>query len=238
MNTVFFDLDGTLLPIDFEGFLTEYMQSIAVFCQELMEPKLFHSALLKSLEVMMKNDGNRTNEEAFMTSFLSLTGLKKEEVYPVLEEYYLNEFCKLSKYVQTSKLSFDIVSNILKQGWQIVLATNPLFPRLAVEERMRWAEVADFPWLHVTTYENSRGCKPKLIYYQEILDKLGLQPEECWMVGNDTEEDMVAADLGIRTYLITDYLIDKGKRDIKPQGKGTLQDFAHFVAEGRLLQLC
>lgn len=237
MRTVIFDLDGTLLPIDFDGFLTEYIQSISVFCQDIIDPKLFVSALLQSIEVMMKNDGNKTNEEAFMTHFLGKTGLEKEKVYPLLEKYYLNEFCKLNKYVKKSRLSSDIVSTILKQDWQIVLATNPLFPRLAIEERMRWAGVADFPWLHITTYENSRGCKPQLIYYQEILDKLGLQPEKCWMIGNDTEEDMVAADLGISTYLITDYLIDKRKREIKPHGRGTLQEFAQFVSKGKLAAL-
>ena len=40
----------------------------------------------------------------------------------------------------------------------------------------------------ITTYENSRYCKPNPDYYREILDKLGLLPEDCIMVGNGVAE--------------------------------------------------
>jgi FMN phosphatase YigB (HAD superfamily) len=178
---------------------------------------------------MVRNDGKMTNEKLFMASFLPPLGLKKDEAYSMFEEYYLTEFCKLKAYTKPSSFVPQVVETALEKGYQIVLATNPLFPRLAIEERMRWASILDFPWLHITSYETSRFCKPNPRYFEDISTLLKLKPEECWMVGNDSQEDMVAGELGFRTYLVTDNLISKGNSYIKPDKTGTLREFLLFM---------
>ena len=58
-------------------------------------------------------------------------------------------------------------------------------------------------------------------YYEELLQKLDLKPEECIMVGNDVDEDMVPTEkLGMKVFLLTDCLINKNGQDISgyPQG--------------------
>ncbi|HBG17285.1 MAG TPA: HAD family hydrolase, partial [Firmicutes bacterium] len=59
-------------------------------------------------------------------------------------------------------------------------------------------------------------CKPNPNYYREILDLLQAKAEECLMIGNDIEEDIVASVLGIKTCLVTDRLISRGKLKIEP----------------------
>ena len=71
-----------------------------------------------------------------------------------------------------------------------------------------------------TTYENAHFCKPNLRYYQEILEKIGRRPEECLMVGNDVGEDMVARQLGMEVFLLTDCLINQRSEDLSQYRRG------------------
>ena len=237
MKTLLFDLDGTLLPLKFEQFFQEYLQSISVYCSAVVDPPLFVRELLKCTHIMLKNDGSLTNEEIFMKNFLPALGLQAGDIYPVLESYYTREFGRLRRFALPSTLAPRIVEHVVETGWQIVLATNPLFPRLAIEERMRWAGIDRFPWKYITSYETSRACKPSLLYYREIMDKLDLDPQECWMVGNDLTEDMAAGRLGIKTYLVTDYCCGKGEDCPPPDWQGTLEDFFELIKGSQSVQL-
>lgn len=49
------------------------------------------------------------------------------------------------------------------------------------------------------------------------------------MVGNDVNEDMCAAALGVDTYLITDCLINSKNKDISAYRHGSFDDFQQFV---------
>ena len=52
------------------------------------------------------------------------------------------------------------------------------------------------------------------------LEKIGVQPEECLMVGNDAIEDLAAAKLGIKVFLLPKNLINRNNLDLSacPQG--------------------
>jgi len=209
MKTILFDLDGTLLHVNIDDFLKEYLHSISSYCSALAQPKDFVPKLLEATTLMVRNNGKQTNEEVFMQNFLPALGKKYEQVYPLLERFYDEGFPQLERCAKRAENARLVVEEVLARGWQIILATNPLFPHQAIEERMRWAGIESYPWLHVTTYENSRSCKPNPLYYQEIVAKHGLEPKNCWMIGNDTGEDLVASELGLKTYLVTDYLIER-----------------------------
>ncbi|MFW6306827.1 MAG: HAD family hydrolase, partial [Bacillota bacterium] len=111
---------------------------------------------------------------------------------------------------------------------QLVLATNPVFPRRAIEERISWMGIEPDDFSLITTYENMHYCKPALDYYDEIIKKINLNPGECIMVGNDMQEDMVAGELGIKTFLITDYLINRTEEDLDCDWKGSFEDLINY----------
>ena len=80
----------------------------------------------------------------------------------------------------------------------------------------------------VTSYETSHYCKPDPRYYTEFLDKLGLNPKDCLMIGNDVGEDIKAAQsLGISTFLITDCVIGDPGSVTTPSG--SFQDAISFL---------
>ena len=111
----------------------------------------------------------------------------------------------------------------------MVLATNPLFPAIATGKRMEWAglKAADFEL--VTTFENSSYCKPNPAYYRQILQTIGETPENCIMVGNDVTEDMVARDLGMEVFLLTDCMINKENKDISQYPHGSFDALQQFL---------
>ena len=82
-----------------------------------------------------------------------------------------------------------------------------------------------------TTFENSHYCKPNLDYYREILEKLSLKPEECLMVGNDVSEDMITEQLGMKTFLLTDCLINKAGVDISQYHHGGFAELDAYLKE-------
>ena len=62
-----------------------------------------------------------------------------------------------------------------------------------------------------------------------MLDKLGLTPEECLMVGNDADEDVAAAKLGIQVFLLTDCLINRKGVDVEEYPHGGFDDLMAYI---------
>ena len=121
------------------------------------------------------------------------------------------------------------VREIRSLGYQVILATNPLFPAVATQSRIRWAGLTPEDFERITTYENARFCKPNPDYYQEILGKLNLNPSDCLMVGNDVDEDMIAETLGMRVFLLTDCLINRTGKDISRYPSGGFTELLQYV---------
>ena len=81
-----------------------------------------------------------------------------------------------------------------------------------------------------TTYEDCHFCKPNPKYYQELLEKLQLKPEECVMVGNDFDEDIVPTEgLGMKTFLLTDCLINKNGADFSKYSQGDFEALKNYL---------
>ena len=118
----------------------------------------------------------------------------------------------------------EIVRSLKAAGVRVALATNPVFPAIATESRIRWAGLEPEEFELYTTYENIGFCKPNLDYYREILRRMELNAADCLMVGNDVDEDMVAGQLGMEVFLLTDHLINKSGTDINAFPHGSFDD--------------
>lgn len=228
-----FDLDGTLLPMELDDFITEYFKALVPYAVHLMPPEQFFLYMGDAMKRMIGDDDpNRTNEEVFMERFLSQSGLEQDKVWPLLERFYEEEFPKLRKYVTPTPVARQVVQAAMEQGMDVIVATNPVFPRAAIEERLRWAGVEDLiKW--VTVYEESHFCKPHVQYYREVVGRLGVLPEECVMIGNDMQEDMVAETIGMRTYFLKDCRIDRGEPVYHPNQEGNLNDLLEDIRNQR-----
>jgi len=230
MDTFLFDLDGTLLPMDQDKFVDVYFNGIAKkFAALGRDYKTLISMVWEGTMAMINNDGTMLNSERFWLTVGRTIGNDISEYETVFNDFYENEFQKIKDVTKPSPLVKECVRILQEKGYRIVLATNPVFPRIATYSRIHWAGLVpeDFAW--ITTYENSSYCKPNVKYFEEILNKLGLIPNQCIMVGNDVTDDMSAEIIGIDTYLVTDCLINTKNKDIKRYKKGTMVDFLEYV---------
>ena len=57
----------------------------------------------------------------------------------------------------------------------------------------------------------------------------GLEGEDCLMVGNDVGEDMIAATLGMKVFLLTDCLINQSGKDIGQYPHGGFDELKGYV---------
>lgn len=230
IKVVLFDLDGTLLPMDQKEFVNAYMGTMS---KTLGEHGYAYDMLMKGvwggMQAMKDNDGSCRNEEIFWKIFTSVFGELSKEELEVFDQYYYNEFQQVKESCGFDPKAAPFVRSLKEKGYRTVLATNPLFPRIATESRMRWAGLTPEDFDLYTTYENSSFCKPNLDYYREIVSKLGVSAEECLMVGNDVSEDMITEQLGMKVFLLTPHLINKENKDISAYPQGDFDDLQAFV---------
>lgn len=232
IKTVLFDLDGTLLPMDQDKFSELYFGNLAIKGASLgYDPKTIIKDMWQCVGSMFKNDGSVTNMQAFWNTFCQIHGPEAINDKERFDEFYVSDFNKAQAACGCRPEANEIVKLIKSKGYAVVLATNPLFPATATENRARWAGLDLDDFLLYTTYENSHYCKPNLKYYIEICEKLKLDPNECLMVGNDVGEDMVAEDLGMRVFLLTDCLINKVGKDINQYPHGGFQELIEYINE-------
>ncbi len=225
IKTILFDLDGTLLPMNQELFVKSYMTKLATKVAPYgYETKTFMGAMWAGVEAMIKNDGSCKNEKAFWNCFTKIFGEKSLDDIPVFDAFYQNEFQTVADDCGYTAKAKELVDFLKGKGYRLVLATNPLFPAVATESRIRWAGLSPEDFEYYTTYENSSYCKPNPKYYLEILEKIDCKPEECMMVGNDVGEDMITETLGMKVFLLTDCLINKKEADISIYPHGSFDD--------------
>ena len=232
ITTVLFDLDGTLLPMDQDIFVKTYFSRLAAkMAPRGYDSKALIDAIWAGTAAMIKNDGKCTNEQAFWNTFSAILGEGVRAEEPFLREFYENEFQGAREVCGYHPAAAQIVRDLKTRGFRVALATNPLFPAVATESRMCWAGLEPSDFEVYTTYENSRYCKPNLAYYEDILATLGVSGEECVMVGNDVSEDMVTERLGMKTFLLTDCLINKSGEDISKWPHGGFEELKAFLKE-------
>ncbi len=230
IHAVLFDLDGTLLPMDQEVFVKAYFKGLVTHLMPLGYDK---DGLVKAIwggtDAMIANDGDKTNEEVFWDFFCKIYGADSRRDEPHFEEFYKTAFQKVSEVCGYRAGTADFVRGLKEKGLRIILATNPIFPAIATESRIRWAGLEPEDFEFITTYENISYCKPNLDYYRDILKRINLPAEECIMVGNDVDDDMVARELGMQVFLLTEDLINHSNTDIAQFPNGDFEALKEYI---------
>lgn len=229
---ILFDLDGTLLPMVQDVFVKYYMPLLArsyMSAGVSVDPDKFIGAVWAGYEAMVKNDGSRTNREAFWSYMEPLLPLSSAESEEIALKFYENEFNSAICTTKPTPVSDQIVKKAKERGFGTYLATNPVFPRCATLNRIRWAGLDAEDFKVITTYETCTYCKPNLEYFRRILEEFRLDPSECLMVGNDVEEDLSIRMLGVKTYLVTDTMENKKGLPIESEYTGSLRELLEFV---------
>ncbi len=226
VRAVLFDLDGTLLRIDLESFLGRYfaaLRDVAVGYAGEPHADTVMSAIQSAVRAMCEPHPGVTNQAVFEEEFARVSGSVLSEVWPAYERFYAEVFSTLIDDAGPAAGARDAVEAALRLGLPVAVATNPIFPRQAVQHRLAWAGLADIGFALVTSYEDMTACKPHGEYYRQVAAHLGVDPRDCIMVGDDRYLDLPAADVGMRTFYVGSH------EDAASDYRGTLSEFAELL---------
>ena len=240
IQAILFDLDDTLLGNNMDQFMPVYFSLISKYAHDVMEEKRFMQELLYcTQQVIESTDTTLTNRDVFWQAFQQRNNLDPTELEPFFYEFYRSEFPQLRVVTQFRPTAVRCVQACFDLGLKVVIATNPLFPGIAIEQRLAWAgvPVTEFDYALVTTYENMHATKPHLAYYREILTAVNCPPQSALMIGDDWEMDIEpAAKLGMSCYWLSDPETEAPDPELATTS-GTLSHFYELLQDGWLATL-
>lgn len=213
INTILFDLDGTLLGMREKEFMDKYFFEISLKFKDISESDILVSNIWDATKQMVLNlEADKLNKDIFFERFNSLVEQEHRSIYyERFEAFYSNEFERVKCATYRTDNMIEAVRIFKEKGYNLVVATNPLFPEMAILKRIEWAGLDKSDFMHITNFERCHFCKPNVEFYKEILSEIRKKPDECMMVGNDTLEDAIAKKLGLTTYIVTDNIIEREK---------------------------
>ena len=180
------------------------------------------------IESMKKNDGKQSNELVYWQAFEQACGYKRAELEPLFFEFYRTDYARIGDdYVPDENMK-ELVHLLEAKGYQLIVATNPLVPQIANQQRVLWSGTGDVNWLEITSFENYSSAKPNVRFYQEICKRFRLEPQECLMVGNSIRDDGAAQELGMEFYLILNEDSAEAVQDYRGR-KGSRKDLLELV---------
>jgi FMN phosphatase YigB (HAD superfamily) len=249
LKAILFDLDNTLIRFDEREFFEAYIPRISKVFSDIMSPETLLEKLILSTQMLITNDGKMSNAEYFMSFFSQGYEGRKEEIWKRFIRFYESEFDEFRPLVSVIPDVREVFTKLRGKGVKLVIASNPIWPRIVQMKRLSWAGLSGWDFALVTDIESMSYCKPNIGYYLEVCQKISEKPEGCLMVGNDPVNDLVVAKIGMKTFLITggpefdgsELELSKSIRDdtaaesIEPDFRGLLSDVPDAVEA--LLQL-
>ncbi|HIW75846.1 MULTISPECIES: HAD family hydrolase [Gordonibacter] len=230
-RAVFFDLDGTLLPMEIDEFMRSYFGSLGAYVARFgVSPEAFMAGMKAGIKNMAAHDDSLPNAEAFWEGYFAHVDREACDWPVELDHYYEHEFGKIGADVVPNPAAARAVNTLVAKGYPLVLATMPMFPERAVRWRLAWAGIDPSQFARLTHFQNSTSVKPKATYYAENLAACGVAGEDVLMVGNNTVEDFSICALGADAYLVTDHLLDPTDHfDLATVKHGTMEEFAAWA---------
>ena len=230
LQAILFDLDGTLLQVEMQDYIPTYATSLAERLNPQVATDKTVDAIYSAISALINRDyGHSSNEIYFLRHIADRLDLDIDSVAESFTEFFSGDLSFLDPLMQPLSLARPLIEQSLERDLTVVIATNPVFPRAVVEARLARAGLSDFDFRLVTSYENTRRCKPNPDYFTDILTHLNLQAEDCLMVGNDSRHDLAAREVGIPTFLVDTWLIDRCQGDFTTDLRGDHSFLLDFI---------
>lgn len=236
--TLLIDLDDTLLPDSTEKFLPVYLSALAQHLDLGESKKVVETLFWATQEALAKPKIDQTLKETFDSLFFPALGTSVDAQQEKINIFYKDHFPKLSPIDQPDPDAIELVQNALDRGYRVAIATNPIFPKVATYERMRWAGLEpENPALEIiSTYEHFHFGKPHPAYFLELIAQIGWPDGGFIMVGDSEERDILPAKaLGMATYRV--FQVADPSQNSGRHTSGTLSEILPWLEKLSLEQL-
>ena len=202
IDTLLLDLDGTLLHFDLDDFIQGYLEMIREQFSRYSWTDQVAQWIMEGTGLMLNNNGLQTNRDVFLQYFHRMSGLDDREIWQNFMDFYHNKFDRLQEISDRDHNAIQFIEKAVTRGYKLVLATQPVFPEIAIRKRLSWAGLAHIPFALITDIEKMQASKPSLKYFNQVLDLIQTDAGQCIMVGNDPVADMGAEKAGIPTFFL------------------------------------
>ena len=229
-RAVLFDLDGTLLQVEMRSFIERYMTGFHSYCRDLVDYAPLQRGMRAGIHLLLETScGTRSNEERFFAFLAGRLQRDEDQLRERFTQFLDTGLEPLADAIFEIPEAFALLECCRQARIPLVLATNPVFPRALVEARCRWAGLDLEYFTLLTSLENSRYCKPQSGYFAEVAARIGVDPQDCLMVGNDTCHDLSATKIGMTTWLVDRHLLERDGPVWEPDYRGTHQELLDFL---------
>lgn len=232
IKAVLLDLDQTLLHNPSHRFVNEYIKSLIAYLLNRrpdIDAQILTNAIYDATRHTIENcEPTLLNSEAFYRVFTASTGLSTAEVAPLMRDFMETAYPDLRSLTTPVAVAVELVEWLLGHQYAVAVATNPLFHRHAIEQRLQWAGLDPSRFWFISTIENVHFTKPHSQYYEEILTRIGFEPDEALMVGDDWQNDIIPAwQAGLNTFWISS--TPPNNDQPQPDGYGNLDNLYSLI---------
>lgn len=198
------DLDDTLLDSNIDALIPVYFQKLAAHMAHIIPPDKFIRELARGTQVMYASTRmDRTLEQVFSENFYPALDLPQADLAAEIDKFYDDVFPTLEPLTKPRPEAVALVEWAFSQGWNVAVATDPLFPRKAILHRLRWAGLAPekYPFTLIPDFQTFHFAKFSVAYFPEFLARMGWRDGPVLMVGDSLERDILPAqEAGVPTF--------------------------------------
>lgn len=233
--TLLLDLDDTLLDNDISVFLPQYLHTFSEEVSGIVEPGEFVKVLMNATGKMIQNQKpDCTLREVFNSTFFPALGLDADNFQGVSDQFYLEVFPNLKELTSKRVAAKSLVETAIMRGYTIAIATNPLYPMSAIQERLSWADLSTDKYHYdlIASYETFHFTKPDPAFFAEVMARLGWPDGKAVVIGDDMERDInPAGKLGIPAFWITQDGRNPPEGSGLPSASGELSDVLPWLEQ-------
>ncbi len=231
--TLLLDLDDTLLENNIHTFLPAYLKAFADEVADLVSPDRFIAAMFRGTKAMEQNrQPNCTLKETFESVFYAELDIPQAAFEEKAAHFYAYIFPKLQSLTRPLPEAASLMQEFTQRGYRMAIATNPMFPRTAVEQRLQWAQLPleRYPFEVLGSYEIFHFAKPDPAYYAEVLAYMGWPSNPAVIVGDDLVREVSAGfQLGVPVFWISRNPHEPPEEGLRPSAAGSLADFLTWI---------
>ena len=202
--TVLFDLDETLLRTNAKVFLPAYFKALGKALSFLGSEEEITNQIKFAVSRMISNqDPGKLLRDVFSDNFYHPLGTSESACQEPLAIFYNQAFPKLQKLTEKQPGAIELVEWCKSKGLVMAIATNPLFPKTATYQRIRWAGLDPQDFVFYSSYDTFHFTKPHLAFYAEVLGRLGWPDSGKVMVGDNLTADLLPVEhMGFNSYWV------------------------------------